>query len=149
MRKDPLERFLDSACRAVSSKNSVAFMDLISNDYVDRYGLTRGNIEEMIRRLFLSFDDIKVIIPGKTTSREQKLAGNIILEFKVVATYISQPQAQPGVDLSVYGNQRYYLVGGPTETGSMTLSLRKEGKQWRLLSVEHIDIGRPIPHYAP
>lgn len=146
--KNPLERFLDRAIEAVQEENTTSFLKLISDNYIDRYGLTKDNINEILRRFFERFDDIKVITSNMETTINQKINGTIDLSFKVVATSDTGSKSKSEVDLSVYGKQRFYIVGGPTQNGTMKLRLRKEGKFWRLLTVDDINVGYTIPHYS-
>ncbi|MBN2381350.1 hypothetical protein JXQ70_00570 [bacterium] len=148
LKKDPLEKFLDRAIQAVQAKDTDAFMALISDEYIDRSGLTKPNIAEMLRRLCTQFSDIKIITQHVETTINSNTIGTLSLEFKVVATFVPDQHVQQGIDLSAYHNQRYFLVGGPTTFGTMQLALRQEGTSWKLTSVDHIDIGQPIPHFA-
>lgn len=141
--KSDVEKLLAESIEAIESENAPLLLSLLSTDYIEQYGLTQKSIEENLQRLFAQFDDIKIMTSDIDAVEQQNNVALITFKVKVVAT-VSDTGKKGPLDISVYSNSRYYLVGSPTQSGTVSLQLVKEQGKWKIREFRKFEVGYQV-----
>lgn len=127
-RGSPIERLIDRGVECLAQENTEGFMELISREFRSEDGTVYDDVPEILSAVFDVFDHIKVIVEEQETHREED--GNharVTLKFKALAN----------VD-----EQRGYVAGGPMNTETLRIRVRKENDGWKFLSTDRYRVSK-------
>ncbi|OGL45070.1 MAG: hypothetical protein A2161_18870 [Candidatus Schekmanbacteria bacterium RBG_13_48_7] len=118
--KSPAEKLIHAGIKNIAEENIPALMELVSPEFKGENGSTFNDLPEILKLLFDTFDQIKVIVAEKNENEIDENKQIIVtLHYKVIANR---------------GDQRVYLVGNPMNTEVIRFVLCKENKHWKICS---------------
>jgi len=110
---------------AIEQEDFEGALKHVSRDYQDDYGMNKMAIAAILKRLYAQFDDITIYVEWMEVEILEPGLGQAAL-----LTWVT---AQWGEDVG-------YIVGNAETPSRVVFTLIKEGRHWRVVKAEGVDL---------
>jgi ketosteroid isomerase-like protein len=122
--EDRIRRVVYQGKAAIEQKDIEGVMEHVSRQYQDDYGLNKVAIMMIFQRVFHEFDAITIHVEELQIEIDEQKQGHVhLLTWATVRTQ----------------DKTAYLVGSSQEPCAMTLTLEKEGGNWRVIKAAGVN----------